>query len=63
VNASERAEVLPEPGPVEGARGHPGVDAMPLGPYSGEQTPPRNPVTSSVPNGGDFEAFVGGAGI
>jgi hypothetical protein len=63
VDASERAEVLPEPGPVTGGRGHPGVDAGWPVACSSEETPPRNPATSSVPDGGDVETFVDGAGI
>jgi hypothetical protein len=30
---------------------------------SNEQTPPRNPLGSHVPDEGAFETFVGGAGI
>jgi hypothetical protein len=63
MNPSTRSEVLPETDHVQEHRGNPGVDTVPPGLCSDEQTLSRNPVGPYVPDEADFETFVGGAGI
>jgi hypothetical protein len=63
MNAFERSEVRWEIDQVTGRDGNPSVGGGPPEPCSSEQTPPRNPLGSWVPDEGAFETFVGGAGI
>ena len=63
MNLSPWSEILGETNPVKEHRGNPGVDTGPQEPCSIEQTPPRNPVGPSIPDGIAFETFVGGAVI
>ena len=48
---------------VQERPGNPGVDTVPQEPCPNEQTPPQNPEGPYVPDEGDFETSVGGAGI
>jgi hypothetical protein len=63
MNASARSEGLRETEHVQQRRDNPGVDTVPQEPCPNEQTPPLNPAGPSVPDEGDFETSVGGAGI
>jgi hypothetical protein len=63
MNASPRPEVLRETDHVQERRGNPGVDTVRQEPCPNEQTPPLNPPGADVPDEGDFETSVGGAGI
>jgi hypothetical protein len=63
MNEAARPEVLRETDHVRERRGNPGVDTVMQELFCNEQTPPRNPLGSYVPDEGAFETYFGGAGI
>ena len=63
MNTFERSDVLWENDHVTERRGNPQAGGGSPEPSSNEQTPPPNPFGPWVPDEGDFESFVGGAGI
>ena len=63
MNASACPEVLRDTDHVQERRGNPVVDNVLQELCSNEQTPPRNPLGSYVPDEGAFYTFIGGAGI
>jgi hypothetical protein len=63
MDTSERSAVPRETDHVEGPRGGRIVDAVPQGPCTVEQAPPRAPGAPFIPDEGAFQAFVGGSGI
>ena len=63
MNASARPEGLGETVHVQERRGNPGIDPVPPEPCPNEQAPLLNHAGPSVPDEGNFETSVGGAGI